>query len=229
MSRSGTSSSAYGAFYHSSTTQPSQPPGFRVLPKRESIKDSQPALIAALASPRGSPSRPTTAQQPSQGDLLMLAKAKRQAAKPNGSVPIPEGPPCDRCDGDHKTHLCPHFKGNRDDHEDATVGIGKGGQEADDAPPIIVCARVVSQPGDGSWCDASSVIEQASVRAVPRTLSSRDIAFPPVVSQSISFDGPLLARAPFQAPRARDRVHRVQSRCQHRRWAPSSPPIHALH
>jgi hypothetical protein len=134
-----------------------------VLPPSMSISDPQVALIAALASPRGSPSQPpkgaAALQQqapPSQGDLLMMAKAKHQATKQGAGAPtagsIPLGPPCDRCDGPHKTAECPHFKGGRDNHEDATIGIGKGGPEAEDAAPVIVRARVVSQPGDGSWC-----------------------------------------------------------------------------
>lgn len=83
----------------------------------------------------------------------MMAKAKHQASKSGAAAApssIPVGPPCDRCDGPHKTAECPHFKGGRDNHEDATIGIGKGGPEAADAPPVIVRASVVSQPGDGS-------------------------------------------------------------------------------
>lgn len=100
----------------------------------------------------------------------MAAKAKRQAAMKAPAPDIPAGPPCDRCDGPHKTAQCPHFKGGRDDHEDATVGLGKGGTEAADAPPVIVRARVVSQPGDGS-CLFHSLghflrEDQSSLRAV---------------------------------------------------------------
>ena len=65
---------------------------------------------------------------------------------------VPEGPPCDRCDSmSHKTSQCPHFKGGRDDHEDARVGLGKGGGPEDpDAAPVFVRGRLVPQPGDGS-------------------------------------------------------------------------------
>jgi hypothetical protein len=62
----------------------------------------------------------------------------------------PVGPPCDRCDGNHRTAACPHFRGDRDDHEDARDNLDRGGSEDADAPPVIVRGRVVPQPGDGS-------------------------------------------------------------------------------
>ena len=62
MSRFTTSSSAYGAFYAQ---------GYQALPPRRHVPDPQQALLGALASPIKS--------APTQGDGLMLAKAKRQA------------------------------------------------------------------------------------------------------------------------------------------------------
>ena len=150
MARYGTSSSVIGSHYGGASAI-ATPLGFSALPARQATSDPQTALIHALASPRGSPSRPSTASTTAtQGDLLMMAKAKRQASKASAAPSVPVGPPCDRCDGNHRTANCPYFKGGRDNHEDATDGIGKGGVAAEDAPPVIVQASVVSQPGDGS-------------------------------------------------------------------------------
>lgn len=61
---------------------------------------------------------------------------------------------CDKCDGNHPTKLCPHFKGERDDHKDAWVNYGRdngplvmGGSGGDF---VLKAADVVPQPGDGS-------------------------------------------------------------------------------
>ena len=136
--RSATSSSAYGSFYGS--------PGFQTLPPRKSLADddSQQALLKALASPRGTPTRPPSAVCPPASS----------SGGGGGNAPArvrPVGPPCDRCDGKHKTADCPYFKGDRDDHEDAREHLDKGGGPEDpDAPPVIVRGRIVPQPGDGS-------------------------------------------------------------------------------
>jgi len=134
-----TSSSQIGSFYS---------PGYAGLPARKSISDPQHALIHALASPRGTPLVRGGPSPPTQGDMLMVQKARQQAQKATPMRPV--GPPCDRCDGNHRTRECPHFKGSRDNHEDATTGLGKGGKEDEDAAPFIVRASIVRQPGDGS-------------------------------------------------------------------------------
>jgi hypothetical protein len=66
----------------------------------------------------------------------------------------PGAPTCDKCDGKHATHLCPHFKGAREEHKDAWLNYGKGGNPhqmgADGGNFVVKSARVVHQPGDGS-------------------------------------------------------------------------------
>ena len=59
---------------------------------------------------------------------------------------------CDRCDGDHMTEKCPHFKKDRGTHPDATRMLGKKGKVlGGNAPPLITTrGRVVPQPPDGS-------------------------------------------------------------------------------
>jgi len=126
MSRWATSSQAYGSFY---------PASFSELPPRSKVAEPQQALLSALASPRG--------HVPTQGDGLMMAKARRQAA-------VPSGTPCDRCDGPHPTAYCPHFSKGRDEHEDARAQNPGGGADAAAGAPTVVRARLVKQPGDGS-------------------------------------------------------------------------------
>ena len=139
-----TSSSAYGSFAAAQS-----PAGFSSLPPRKSVgESSQSELLKALSSPRGSSSslRPSAPARPT-------AAVSRPTSKPAASSSEsgrPEGPPCDRCDGNHKTALCPHFKKGRDDHEDARVHLDQKGIEDPDAPPVIVRGRVIPQPGDGS-------------------------------------------------------------------------------
>ena len=124
-----TSSSAYGAWY-----------GVASLPPRNKIAEPQLALLTALASP-------AARSGPTQGDGLMAAKARRQAAPPP-----PAGGPCEKCekcDGPHPTNVCPHFRQERDQHEDSRARPPPEPQ-ATYSPPAIVAGRIVPQPGDGS-------------------------------------------------------------------------------
>lgn len=61
---------------------------------------------------------------------------------------------CDKCDGPHTTDQCPNFKGGRDEHKDAWVNYGKGGElhsmGGSGGSFTLTSARVVRQPGDGS-------------------------------------------------------------------------------
>lgn len=126
----GTSSSAIGSWY-----------GYSNLPPRKQVPDPQQALLVALASPRTSGTRSSGTQ----------VREELSGARSLLPAPRPAGPPCDRCDGPHPTASCPHFNGGRDDHDDAIAGLGKGGgKEAPDVAPVILSARVVPQPGDGS-------------------------------------------------------------------------------
>ena len=105
------------------------------------MPDPQQALLVALASPRTSGTRSSGTQ----------VREELSGARSLLPAPRPAGPPCDRCDGPHPTASCPHFNGGRDDHDDAIAGLGKGGgKEAPDVAPVILSARVVPQPGDGS-------------------------------------------------------------------------------
>lgn len=121
-----TSSSAYGAWY-----------GVASLPPRNKVAEPQLALLTALASP-------AARSGPTQGDGLMAAKARRQAAPQP-----PAGGPCDKCNGPHPTNVCPHFRHERDQHEDAQARPPPEAQ-ATSSPPAIVDGRLVPQPGDGS-------------------------------------------------------------------------------
>jgi len=68
--------------------------------------------------------------------------------------------PCDKCDGPHHESACPHFRGKREKHRDATEMYErkkKGSCDFEDSEGgvasgdmIVHRARVVSQPGDGS-------------------------------------------------------------------------------
>jgi len=87
---------------------------------------------------------------------------------------------CDKCDGPHPTHACPHFKGKRDNHKDAWVNYGKNHPRnlgSDGGNFVLRGARVVRQPGDGS-CLFHSLCYGLSVfgeRARAETLR-RDLA-----------------------------------------------------
>ena len=130
MSRFATSSSAYGAFYAA---------GFQSLPPRHRVAEAQEVLLQVLATPRG---RGASTTEPEQGDLLMQAKARQQAR--TGAQR------CDRCDGPHPTHLCPHFRKERDGHEDAQIHRPVPNCSDESIAPDTVFARVVRQPGDGA-------------------------------------------------------------------------------
>ena len=53
--------------------------------------------------------------------------------------------PCDKCDGDHHSDDCPHFKKSRDEHADAWVGYDKGGGKTDG------CASASPFPTLNAW------------------------------------------------------------------------------
>lgn len=63
---------------------------------------------------------------------------------------------CDKCDGPHETHACPHFKKAREKHPDAWVAKGTAANRraSSDQEEVKILsneqARVVSMPGDGS-------------------------------------------------------------------------------
>ncbi|KAG8470784.1 hypothetical protein KFE25_009205 [Diacronema lutheri] len=59
---------------------------------------------------------------------------------------------CDKCDGAHATHDCPHYPKERDRHPDALVRkpTGMGGEVSDGSVVLLTGARVRGQPGDGN-------------------------------------------------------------------------------
>jgi len=56
---------------------------------------------------------------------------------------------CDRCDRNHRTELCPHFRQEREDHPDALVRNHQIDPSHPRAVPIV-SARLIRQPRDGS-------------------------------------------------------------------------------
>jgi hypothetical protein len=76
---------------------------------------------------------------------------QNQSSRPNqSSVKSGSNLKCDKCDGNHATDACPHFKKSRDNHPDAQkrkAGADIGGSGGN---VFVTMARVVSQPGDGS-------------------------------------------------------------------------------
>eukprot|EP00616_Rhizochromulina_sp_CCMP1243_P018655 CAMPEP_0118995548 /NCGR_PEP_ID=MMETSP1173-20130426/58647_1 /TAXON_ID=1034831 /ORGANISM="Rhizochromulina marina cf, Strain CCMP1243" /LENGTH=340 /DNA_ID=CAMNT_0006946889 /DNA_START=130 /DNA_END=1152 /DNA_ORIENTATION=- len=85
------------------------------------LRSQSSSSYSPAASPRTSPRKP-----PARGKLC-----------------------CDRCDGNHETDACPHFRKPREKHPDATrrkplVMGGSGGNF------VLRRAQVVPQPGDGS-------------------------------------------------------------------------------
>lgn len=66
-------------------------------------------------------------------------------------APIKKTGPCDKCDGPHHADDCPFFKKSREEHADAVEAYGKKEDVQGDAALVILLgARVVPQPGDGS-------------------------------------------------------------------------------
>jgi hypothetical protein len=58
---------------------------------------------------------------------------------------------CDKCDGNHDTHSCPHFSKVRDSHPDGQKNFYKKlGGESSLPGSILRTAKVIRQPGDGS-------------------------------------------------------------------------------
>ena len=77
-----------------------------------------------------------------------------------GAAPTPAKLCCDKCDGSHRTDDCPYFKGERDDHPDASgVAVTDGGDGGaaptpaklggDSGNTYVSAAEVVRQLGDG--------------------------------------------------------------------------------
>ncbi len=82
---------------------------------------------------------------PSSGALGGSRSANSVTAAPTVAVVLC----CDKCDGKHETSNCPHYKKKRDDHPDAQKNKQIGGHSSLPGS-ILVNARVVRQPGDGS-------------------------------------------------------------------------------
>ena len=80
-------------------------------------------------------------------------EARSHARRGGGGARKPAGK-CERCDGNHKTQNCPHFKQPRDEHPDAKGGSAKKKPRRRDgstSPGLqLRRGRVVLQPPDGS-------------------------------------------------------------------------------
>lgn len=60
---------------------------------------------------------------------------------------------CDKCDGNHSTDSCPHFKKSRDKHQDAQKSNKKGNDIGGSGGNVTIKShycKIISQPGDGS-------------------------------------------------------------------------------
>ena len=60
-------------------------------------------------------------------------------------------PICDRCDGEHASEECPHFRWSRGDHPDAKkMPAAERPLPSTDAPALIARGRLIRQKPDGS-------------------------------------------------------------------------------
>eukprot|EP00947_MAST-08B_sp_MAST-8B-sp1_P003485 g3485.t1 len=89
------------------------------------------------------------------GRMAMLESKTASTARGTGtstSTSISSGGKlcCDKCDGNHATDSCPHYKKGRDKHPDAQKGKGRGLGDGTGGNFTLRSARVVKQPGDGS-------------------------------------------------------------------------------
>jgi hypothetical protein len=57
---------------------------------------------------------------------------------------------CDKCDGKHETDNCPYYRKARDNHPDAQKNAKRLGGTSSLPGAVLMSARVVRQPGDGS-------------------------------------------------------------------------------
>lgn len=108
---------------------------------------------------------PSTPAAPAPCTAPAPPPAESPAATP---IPLAICGPCDKCDGNHATDACPHFKKAREKHRDAWDSYKKlpleekkpGGLTAEKAAPapepapansrLLRGATVDKQPGDGS-------------------------------------------------------------------------------
>ncbi|GMI57503.1 hypothetical protein ScalyP_jg11518 [Parmales sp. scaly parma] len=132
--------------------QQQQQEQYKLLQKEELLMKTPKVMreIKVVEKQTGLPPRAQCAE-PQRAMLAALTKPKPKKIKDVG--------PCDKCDGDHGTDHCPHYKNKkRDKHKDAWDKYGKkgGGSDSNAAESIspaerILCnPSVVKQPGDGS-------------------------------------------------------------------------------
>ncbi|CAE7687300.1 L [Symbiodinium sp. CCMP2592] len=159
--------------YQQKPQAPPQPPS-KVSPKTTPV-----ATRPSVAQPQPqSQSPPTAPPQPSQAQARQAPGKRSYGPAPTPQLPpsAPSAPlapaqpkpqfserqekkpaqkrklTCDKCDGNHATEDCPHFKKPRDHHPDAWNLVGKShlvaASQADQK--FVTRGRIVQQPGDGS-------------------------------------------------------------------------------
>ncbi|CAE7224827.1 L [Symbiodinium necroappetens] len=116
-----------------------QPPPIAPAQPSQAQKRSGPAPSQSFAP--SAPAPPAVGPQPRQF-------SEREKQKPAQKRKLT----CDKCDGNHATEDCPHFKKSREQHPDAWNLVGKShlvaASQADQK--FVTRGRVVRQPGDGS-------------------------------------------------------------------------------
>ncbi|CAE7553272.1 L [Symbiodinium sp. CCMP2456] len=146
--------------------QAPHPPPSKLSPKLAPV-----ATMPAMPQPQPQSQPPPTAPaQPSQAQKRSYGLASTQSLAPSAPAPAPQARPqfaerqekqkpaqkrkltCDKCDGNHATEDCPHFKKPRDQHPDAWNLVGKSHLVAASLADqkFVTRGRVVRQPGDGS-------------------------------------------------------------------------------
>ncbi len=86
--------------------------------------------------------RPTSAAEQRDSGPTSAAESAAGKRDKNGM--------CHKCDEDHDTVSCPHFKKGRDNHPDALPSGKKKELGGNAGNFVLKNARVVRQPGDGS-------------------------------------------------------------------------------
>lgn len=120
----------------------------------KSRQDSRPVLGPAAPArsshDRGSERQRSTAEMQQR----TVSNGRPQASVgASAAVPAKSNGKCDKCDGPHKTELCPNFKKARDNHKDAWANYGKehpGRMGGDGGNFVLRGAQVIRMPGDGS-------------------------------------------------------------------------------
>ena len=129
----------------STNTPASEAPSTPTNPKARSKRKRAPSASAAPAGSLLREAHELSAAAPEKRGRTRGAE-EAAARKPAGK--------CERCDGNHKTQNCPHFKQPRDEHPDAKGGSAKKKPRRRDgstSPGLqLRRGRVVLQPPDGS-------------------------------------------------------------------------------